>query len=118
MFLERVTELLRQRGITKNKLLLDIGLNQTSFHNWAQRGTVPGGDTLEKLADYFGVTTDYLLGRTDDPGPAAGSGDNTAPSPEDWARAFSELSTDKLMEVQEIMLKEFGSRIKGEPSDQ
>lgn len=72
MFLQRVTELIDSHGITRNKLLTEIGLNKNSFVVWENRGTVPGGNTLSKLADYFHVSTDYLLGRTDNPQPVGG----------------------------------------------
>ena len=66
MFLERTLELIEKKNISKNKLLTDLGLGKNSFVNWSERGTVPSAETIEKIADYFGVTTDYLLGRTDD----------------------------------------------------
>ena len=47
MFLQRVTELINDRGITRNKLLADIGLNKNSFVVWESRGTVP-----ERTAHY------------------------------------------------------------------
>lgn len=65
MFLERTLELIERENISKNKLLTDLGLGKNSFVNWSERGTIPSADTVEKIADYFGVTTDYLLGRTD-----------------------------------------------------
>lgn len=117
MFYDRLVDLCQKNGIKVTNLVSELNLSSGNLSKWKMGGQ-PKGDTLHKIADRFGVTTDYLLGRTDDPGPAARAGDKTAPSPEDWARAFSELSTDKLMEVQEIMLKEFGIRIKGGSSDQ
>lgn len=87
MFLKRLSGLISAHGITRNKLLLDLGLSQNSFFAWEKRGTVPGGNTLSKLADYFHVSTDYLLGRTDDPRPVA---EQTDPAP------VSEGGTDPL----------------------
>ncbi len=72
MFLSRVSELIESRGITRNRLLLETGINTNAFQNWEKRGTVPSGDVVAKLADYFHVSTDYLLGRTDDPAPVGG----------------------------------------------
>lgn len=66
MFLERTLELIERKNISKNKLLTDLKLSKNSFVDWKNRGTVPSAETIEKIADYFGVTTDYLLGRTDD----------------------------------------------------
>lgn len=62
-FVDRVLSLVNEKGITRSKMLHDLDLNKTSFLNWQERGTIPGGDTLLKIADYFGVTVDYLLGK-------------------------------------------------------
>ena len=69
MFLQNVLDLLKEKGISKNKMLMDLGLGKNAFNNWEVRGTVPSGVTLSKIANYFNVTTDYLLGLNDDPNP-------------------------------------------------
>jgi len=69
MFLERVAALIASQKITRNKLLMDLNLDKSSFFNWERRGTIPSGDVVAKIAEYFHVSTDYLLGRTDDPSP-------------------------------------------------
>ena len=38
-----------------------MGLNRSAVAKW-KAGATPNGTTLAKMADYFGVTTDYLLG--------------------------------------------------------
>lgn len=63
-FVEIVLDLIAKKKISKNKLLSDLELSKNSFVNWIERGTIPNGDTIVKIADYFGVSTDYLLGRT------------------------------------------------------
>ena len=62
-FLETVLSLLNKKGVSKNKMLTDLNLGKNSFVNWENRGTIPGGETLNKIADYFEVPTDYLLGK-------------------------------------------------------
>lgn len=62
IFLENVLLLLQQKGVSKNKMLTDLKLGKNSFVNWENRGTIPGGDTLHKISEYFNVSTDYLLG--------------------------------------------------------
>ena len=63
MFITVLEELIRQKGITSAKMLSDLDMNKSSVLNWKTRGTIPGGDVLIKLADYFAVPVDYLLGR-------------------------------------------------------
>lgn len=70
MFYERVILLIEQAGITKNKMLLDLNLNKSSMLNWEKRGNTPDGDILLKIARYFNVSVDYLLGN-DTPAPAS-----------------------------------------------
>ncbi|MEA4993361.1 MAG: helix-turn-helix transcriptional regulator [Oscillibacter sp.] len=60
---EKILVLIEQHGITKNKLVNDIGLSKNTFGNWISRGTSPSGDDLAKIADYFHVSVDYLLNR-------------------------------------------------------
>jgi len=79
MFLERVAALIASQKITRNKLLMDLNLDKSSFFNWERRGTIPSGDVVAKIADYFHVSTDYLLGRTDDPSPV---GEEKEPTPD------------------------------------
>ena len=60
--IDKIITLINSKGITKNKLLSDLGLSKNSFVNWENRGTTPSGEVLSKIAAYFNVTTDYLLG--------------------------------------------------------
>lgn len=60
-FTERVLALIQEKGTTKNKLLMELGLGKNSFVDWTEKGNLPNGATIIKIADYFGVTTDYLL---------------------------------------------------------
>jgi repressor LexA len=60
-FLERLLYLISKNNTTKNKMLTDLHLGKNSFVNWSDRGTVPGGDVMAKIAEYFNVSVDYLL---------------------------------------------------------
>ena len=61
-FYDRVVELCKNRGISPAALARDIGLSNSATTYW-KRGSIPKSDTLEKIADYFGVSVDYLLGK-------------------------------------------------------
>lgn len=63
MFLQRIEQLLKENGIQKKDFLAELNLNKNSFSAWRSRGTIPSGATLQKIADYFSVTVDYLLGK-------------------------------------------------------
>lgn len=61
MFYDRFIELCRERGKSAAAVVREIGLNNSAPTTW-KRGAIPKGETLQKLADYFDVSTDYLLG--------------------------------------------------------
>lgn len=63
-FVECLLSLLSEKGITRNKMLVDLNLSKNSFVDWSKRANTPDGDTLSKISDYFNVSVDYLLGKT------------------------------------------------------
>ena len=64
-------ELLSQRGITAKKLSEDTGISTGNISDWKSGRAKPSSEKLSILADYFNVSTDYLLGndtsKTKDP---------------------------------------------------
>ena len=63
----RLRELRKQRGISQLKLAMDLNLNQNSISRYENGEREADYRTLIALADYFHVSLDYLLERTDDP---------------------------------------------------
>ena len=62
---DRVKFLADKRKMTISELEERLGLAQNATYRWNK--TIPNGKTLEKVALYFGTSTDYLLGITDSP---------------------------------------------------
>lgn len=62
VFSQRLKDILNQRCKTWKEVSqhLNIGKNQQKY--WEEKDSAPDGRTLVKLAEYFGVTSDYLLG--------------------------------------------------------
>ena len=52
--------LLQKYGVTTYKVAKETGISQTTFSNWKSGRSTPKTDALQKIADYFGVTLDYL----------------------------------------------------------
>ncbi len=71
MFAERVRCLRRSRELNQVQLARKLGVGKQSISNWENDNIMPSVEMLERAADFFGVTTDYLLGRNED----AGGGD-------------------------------------------
>ena len=63
MFYDRFKQLCEQKGVSCNKAALEIGLSNATPTKWKKTGATPVGETLDKIAAYFGVSTDYLLGK-------------------------------------------------------
>lgn len=68
MFIEKVQNLINQKGITMNKLAKEAGFSQASTDRW-KKGSMPQVEALIKLCKYFNVSADYLLDLEDSPPP-------------------------------------------------
>lgn len=65
--MRRLKELREKRGISQLKLAMDLGLTQNSVSRYESGMREADYKTLVALADYFNVSIDYLLERTDSP---------------------------------------------------
>lgn len=63
---ERYEKLLKENNITNYRVSKDTGITQTTLSSWKKGRITPKTDTLRKIADYFGVSLDYLTGATED----------------------------------------------------
>ena len=63
----RLKELRKSKKISQLKLALDLGMNQNSISRYENHEREADYATLIKIADYFNVSIDYLLCRTDNP---------------------------------------------------
>ena len=59
----RFKEARLQAGLTTVQLAQKMGLTQAAVSQWESGKKVPGIETISRLADLYGVTVDYLLGR-------------------------------------------------------
>lgn len=63
--LERVKELAKKQDITVLDLAERLGLSRNTFYSWDKSS--PKASTVGKVADYFNVSVDYIMCRTDNP---------------------------------------------------
>lgn len=59
---ENYEKILMARGLTNYKVSKETGVAQSVLSNWKNKGTIPRPETLQIIAEYLGVTVDYLLG--------------------------------------------------------
>lgn len=62
---DRVSELAKKHGLSVFELSEKLNLSRNSIYSWKKSS--PKAETLQVVADYFNVSIDYLLGRTNDP---------------------------------------------------
>jgi transcriptional regulator with XRE-family HTH domain len=68
-FATRVLELRKQRNIKQVDVANALGISVRSWQRYESNEREPTLSQLVKLADFFNVSLDYLVGRSDDPSP-------------------------------------------------
>lgn len=66
-FSERLVLLRKSNGLTQKKLATEMNLSELAIQNYESQRRKPAFDVLIALADYFDVSLDYLVGRSDNP---------------------------------------------------
>lgn len=94
---EIILSLVKERKITKARLERECGLSNGTIHNWEIGKNNPSYGAIVKIANYFNVSMDYLLGKTD-----------TIVSPtteqqDDFAKLVSGLSFEEKEKVKEYI---------------
>lgn len=90
----RLKKLREERGLSLDDLVSIFNINKSTLSRYENNLREAKQSVIVELADYFGVSTDYLLGRTDDPG------QKTEPAPQneserldaEFAQKFNLLS--------------------------
>lgn len=65
IFNVRLKELVQEKGKTQLEIAKELQLSKNQLHYWIKGKAEPSIDQLIKLADYFNVCIDYLIGRQD-----------------------------------------------------
>lgn len=99
MFFDKYSELCRKKGKTPTGVAIELNVSRATVNYW-KNGNVPKQDTLIKIANYFGVSVDYLLGNETD----FKSQTESVISDDDikfalWGDVSDEIPNDKLQEV-------------------
>lgn len=64
IMIERIKLLCDEQGLSLTSLERELGFGKSTIRKWDKNA--PSVDKMKLIADYFGVTVDYLIGRTDD----------------------------------------------------
>lgn len=93
---EKLKLLRNKRGLSQKELTDRLNLNRSTYARYETSTTQPDYDTLKKLADFFDVSTDYLLGHD---------------------KPVDEMSEDEINEEIKEIMKEVDVWFKNEPDD-
>ncbi len=63
---ERIKTLRLERGVGQNLLAKELGISNASISYWENAKQEPSAQVIYKMARYFGVSADYILGIEDD----------------------------------------------------
>ena len=72
MFFDKYSELCKKKGKTPTGVAIELNVSRATVNYW-KNGNVPKQDTLIKIANYFNVSVDYLLGNEKQKNPATDS---------------------------------------------
>ena len=67
--MERLRILRESAGMTQREVSKSLNISRTTYTKYETGDREPDFHALQRLADYFNVSTDFLLGRTDNPEP-------------------------------------------------
>ena len=62
---DRIRQLRTEKGLSQKEVSISIGLTKNALGNYEAGIREPSVDVIIRLCDYFDVSADYLLGRTD-----------------------------------------------------
>ena len=65
MFSQILSELRKQKKLTQNEMAKILGIARTTYSSYEQGRRMPDTDLQNTIADYFGVSLDYLHGRAE-----------------------------------------------------
>ena len=60
-FMDRVESLLKEKKLTQKELAEDLNLRRPTLSDWKKNGAVPAGDICIRIAEYLGVSVEWLV---------------------------------------------------------
>ena len=96
----RLFEIMKEKDIKANKLSEIIKVSTGNISDWKSGRSTPSSEKLILLAQFFNVTTDYLLGLDEEPNKHSSSRENLSEQEVRMLKAFRNLTPeDRLIEI-------------------
>jgi len=106
MFSVRLTYLRKKKNVTQQKVADYLGITRPAYTAYEQGKRQPDYETLTKIADFFDVTVDYLIGRTDDPQEDSLKEDDDKVLDGFWGYDLKGLTKEEIQELKRQIRKE------------
>ncbi|HAN20405.1 MAG: hypothetical protein A2Y15_08610 [Clostridiales bacterium GWF2_36_10] len=97
VLLDNLIKLIKDKGISEKMFLSDMGLNRTILSDWKSGKSHSYMKYVKKIADYFNVSVDYLLGNTEQKEKPTTDKGNELKS--EFAAMLEKLTPDELEQV-------------------
>lgn len=97
----RYCELCANKGISPSAAAIEIGLRKSNVTYWKSNRNNPSDATLQKIADYFGVTVEYLKGEETKKDPATNG--EVSPEKRELLDLIDSLSDDQCGKLSNII---------------
>lgn len=65
MFYDVYGKLCREKGLKPSPAAMQIGINKGSVSYWKTHDIIPSSDVLQKISNFFGVSVDFLMGKSE-----------------------------------------------------
>lgn len=103
MVYDKFCDLCSQKGVSPSKAAMDAGFSKSLISKWkSKQEIVPSSEVLQKIADYFGVSVDYLLGKEKQPTEGELSGPKKALI--DFVMPLSDEDAETVLQIAQIAL--------------
>jgi len=100
---DRLRELRIKAGLKQQDLLKSFKLSQGRYSQYETGKRKPDYDLLIEFADFYNVSLDYLLGRTDDPTPPQTQKEKTPSEQEEVLRDLDGITPEMALEVRQYI---------------
>ena len=97
-----ISDLANEKGVSVHRSLKESGAGE-GLPASLRRGSMPSADRIVMLADYFGVSTEYLLGRTDNPTPPDADAPYVLPEEYNLVVKVRALPTEKRRAIETLI---------------
>lgn len=116
-FQQRLTELLKDNQINYRTVAVKTDIPVTTLSNYINRGSSPSITQLSILADFFEVSVDYLIGRSDDFGNITVAANGAELQHDEQRlltayRSLNKIEQEKLIDDAEFYAKRYNSETK------